>query len=67
MKEVATYTRMTPAQRRVEMTNLVRRIMEHEAAKTLLDSWGLRLGRAPLPLEARLLQPETIHFGGGYK
>ena len=67
MKEVATYTRMTPAQRRVEMTNFVRRVMENEGARALLDSWGLKLGRSPLQLQARMLQPETIFFGGNYK
>lgn len=66
MRELATFTRVTPLQRKAEMMKFVQRIAENEEASNLLASWGLKLADNPIRISGRVMGPERIIFGGNY-
>jgi len=67
MKEVANITRVTPQARASGIDKFVKRVTENPEAYKLLTNWGLRIEPQPTQLQARVLDPETLHFGKGRK
>jgi aubergine-like protein len=67
MKEVGNYTRASPEKRQKSLQAFVKNIQANPEAHQQLINWGLTLPKAPLLMEARVLDPETIRFGNGYK
>lgn len=65
MKDVATYTRVTPMQRVYAYKKLLENVEKTPAAKAILSGWGLSLEKDPLEVTARLLDEEKIVFGRG--
>ncbi len=67
MKDVAEFARQPPEKRRMIMEQLLKTMLDSKDACQSLDNWGLKMGEAPLEVEARLLGTSTLTFGGGYK
>ena len=67
MKDVAEYTRKTPAKRQEIIDKLVQKVQKNEDAKQYLDNWGLSLEGGSFSLEGRVIGPTTLQFGNGYK
>uniref|UniRef100_A0A1I8JVL5 Uncharacterized protein n=1 Tax=Anopheles quadriannulatus TaxID=34691 RepID=A0A1I8JVL5_ANOQN len=65
MRDIATYTRITPNQRLVAMRQFCENVNKNEAARKLLASWGLELMITPKVMMGRQLPPENITSGGG--
>uniref|UniRef100_A0A182K9L7 Uncharacterized protein n=1 Tax=Anopheles christyi TaxID=43041 RepID=A0A182K9L7_9DIPT len=65
MRDIATYTRITPNQRLVAMRQFCENVNKNDAARTLLASWGLELKTTPKAMIGRQLAPENITSGGG--
>lgn len=63
MKDIATYTRVTPAQRNLGFKKFLKNLKENEHAVQMLKEWGLTLPDDPITLDARTLPPENIIFG----
>ncbi len=40
--------------------------LQNEDASKHLTDWGLELSPQAMPIEARVLEPETIYFGKNY-
>ncbi|CAH2043482.1 unnamed protein product, partial [Iphiclides podalirius] len=64
MKDVATYTRITPNQRHAAFKKYIRSVLENETARGRLAGWGLSIAPETVSLCARTLPPETLYFGG---
>ncbi|CAH0561242.1 unnamed protein product [Brassicogethes aeneus] len=64
MKDVAQYTRVTPAQRLMALKTYLKNIRESEKAQQVLSEWGLRLGSGTIDTYGRQLDNELIYFGG---
>lgn len=67
MKDVAVFTRVTPVNRQEAIKKFVKNVLTNPEANAHLLNWGLTLTTDTLPLEARQLQPEVIHFGKNYR
>ncbi|KAJ0174712.1 hypothetical protein K1T71_009820 [Dendrolimus kikuchii] len=67
MKDVATYTRITPSQRHSAFKKYIENVMHNETAKNRLAGWGLSIAPETINLTARTLPPETIFFGNNVK
>lgn len=65
MKDVATITRITPQARAQAVDKFIKRIKADPEAYKLLTDWGLDIADETLPLQARILSPETLFFGRG--
>lgn len=65
MREIASYTRLTPNQRVQAARQFIAKVNETPSARVILDNWGLRLNSDLLQLEGRQLPPQSITFGKG--
>lgn len=62
MRDVATYTRITPNQRAHELVQFCKRVNNQPETKDLLSRWGLRLVENAVGLQVRLLDEERVFF-----
>lgn len=60
MKDLATHTRITPAQRRISLRNFSKNVNSVPEAKAELKKWGLELDSDIMELEGRILSQEKI-------
>ncbi|XP_064073590.1 piwi-like protein Ago3 [Vanessa tameamea] len=67
MKDVATYTRITPNQRHAAFKKYIQNVLNNETAKNRLKGWGLTIAQETINLTARTLPPETLYFGNDVK
>ncbi|CAH0589121.1 unnamed protein product [Chrysodeixis includens] len=67
MKDVATYTRVTPNQRHSAFKKYIETVLQNETAKSRLSGWGLSIAPETVNLTARTLLPESIYFGNNVK
>uniref|UniRef100_A0A182NPY6 Uncharacterized protein n=1 Tax=Anopheles dirus TaxID=7168 RepID=A0A182NPY6_9DIPT len=65
MRDIATYTRITPNQRILAMQKFCENVNNNEGARNLLASWGLELIVTPKMMPGRVLAHENITSGGG--
>ncbi|XP_050084461.1 protein argonaute-3 [Anopheles aquasalis] len=65
MRDIATYTRVTPNQRLAAMQRYCERVISNEKASKLLSDWGLELVTKPKILVGRTLDQEKIQFANG--
>ena len=65
MKDVATITRVTPQARFNAIATFIKRVKENPEAYKLLTDWGMNIADKPMPLQGRVLEPETLYFGKG--
>uniref|UniRef100_A0A182P6A3 Uncharacterized protein n=1 Tax=Anopheles epiroticus TaxID=199890 RepID=A0A182P6A3_9DIPT len=65
MRDIATYTRITPNQRLVAMRQFCENVNKNDATRSLLASWGLELKSTPKIMIGRQLAPENVMSGGG--
>lgn len=65
MKDLAQHTKLSPFQRIQGYKSFLERVNNNEAAKRLLDDWGLKLDKDPVKVTARVLDDERIIFGNG--
>lgn len=65
MKEIATFTRVTPNQRILALKKFYDNINNCKEAKDILLNWGLELCDKPDKLICRQLPEEEIYFGKG--
>lgn len=63
MRDVATYTRITPNQRALALDKFCKRVNKEPATRALLAGWGLTLEDRPILLQARQLGVEQVIFG----
>lgn len=63
MKDVATFTRISPNQRANELVQFCQRVNECAETKQLLANWGLSLLTSAIGVEARLMEEERVIFG----
>ena len=63
MKDVAMFTRITPAQRQVAMQKFLDNVSESAEASAHLLNWGLRLAKSTVRLEGRKLPLEKLTSG----
>ena len=64
MKEVSSFTRLTPRQRQDALENFVRSVKNNAEATEILRGWGLAMGGL-VQLKGRVLNNETLYFGKG--
>ncbi|KRT80752.1 hypothetical protein AMK59_5119 [Oryctes borbonicus] len=67
MKDVAQFTRITPAQRLQALKKYVNNVKTNEKARKILSDWGMNIENATIDLNARILTPEIIIFGEGVR
>ncbi|XP_038222567.1 piwi-like protein Ago3 [Zerene cesonia] len=67
MKDVATYTRITPNQRYAAFKKYISNVLNNETARNRLKGWGLSLAPETIDIVARTLPPETLYFGNNVK
>lgn len=67
MKDVATYTRITPNQRHAAFKQFITNVLSNEKAKSRLAGWGLTIAPETINITARTLPPETLLFGNNVK
>lgn len=63
MKDVAQFTRITPAQRLHALKKYVANVENCDKARKILLDWGMHIENATIDLNARVLTPEIIIFG----
>jgi len=63
MKDVALFTRITPAQRQVAMQKFLDNVSNSAEASAHLLNWGLKLSNLPVRLEGRKLPLEKLALG----
>ena len=63
MKDVALFTRITPAQRQVAMQKFLDNVSNSAEASAHLLNWGLTLSNSPVRLEGRKLPLEKLVLG----
>ncbi|KAK6617689.1 hypothetical protein RUM44_005277 [Polyplax serrata] len=63
MKDIATYTRITPIQRNYSFKKFMNNIKSNEHAQEMLAEWGLTIADEPLEITARILPTENLHVG----
>lgn len=62
MKDVATFTRISPNQRANELVQFCRRVNDNPETRQLLANWGLTLLDNAVGLEARQMEEERVIF-----
>ncbi|XP_034669436.1 protein argonaute-3 [Drosophila subobscura] len=62
MREIATYTRVSPNQRKLALDKFYDNVTNTPAAREILDRWGLALSRNYNNLKGRQFDPEQIYF-----
>ncbi|CAH0720363.1 unnamed protein product, partial [Brenthis ino] len=67
MKDVATYTRITPNQRHAAFKKYIQNVLNNEKAKSRLKGWGLSIAPETVNITARTLPPEPLYFGNNVK
>ncbi|XP_053610721.1 piwi-like protein Ago3 [Plodia interpunctella] len=67
MKDVATYTRITPNQRHRAFKQYIQNVLNNETAKKRLAGWGLSIAKETIDITARTLPPEDLYFGRNSK
>lgn len=67
MKDVAMFTRVTPNQRVSALKSFLDNIRRNAEAKQMLADWGLKVADAAADVMARVIDPETVAFGGDVK
>ncbi|XP_045537289.1 piwi-like protein Ago3 isoform X2 [Papilio machaon] len=67
MKDVATYTRITPNQRHAAFKKYIQNVLSNETAKSRLTGWGLSIAPETVNITARTLPPEPLYFGNNVK
>ncbi|XP_032519044.2 piwi-like protein Ago3 [Danaus plexippus] len=67
MKDVATYTRITPNQRHAAFKKYIQNVLENESALNRLKGWGLTIAPETVEIAGRTLAPETLYFGNNVK
>ncbi|KAI4463539.1 eukaryotic translation initiation factor 2c [Holotrichia oblita] len=67
MKDVAQFTRITPAQRLHALKKYVANVESCDKARKILLDWGMHIENATIDLNARILTPEIIIFGNGVR
>jgi len=67
MKDISTFTRLCPMQKQEILSKLIESIQNNEKAKSHLSEWGMKLDIRNVQLQGRVINPITLHFGGGYK
>ncbi|KAI5638036.1 piwi domain-containing protein [Phthorimaea operculella] len=67
MKDVATYTKITPNQRHAAFKKYIENVLANETARNRLKGWGLSLAPETINITARTLDPETLYFGNNIK
>lgn len=65
MKDLATYTKLTPYQRVLSYKKYVENVNSTPEAKSILNQWGLSIDSDLTKITARLLDEERILFGHG--
>ena len=63
MKDIAAYTKITPAQRDLGFKKFLNNLSTNPDAMKELTSWGLQLSHSTLSITGRLLPSEKITFG----
>lgn len=63
MRDIASFTRVTPNQRVEAARKYIAKVNETPSAREILDKWGLRLSDDVLRLQGRKLPLEEIKFG----
>lgn len=61
MRDVATFTRITPNQRALELVKFIERVNQEPETRQLLANWGLRLENA-IDLQVRQMDEERVIF-----
>lgn len=62
MRDVATYTRISPNQRANELLQFCKRVNDNPDTKQLLSNWGLCLVDEAVGLQARQMEEERVIF-----
>jgi len=62
MRDIAQHTRVSPEQRAYETTDFVQKMNNSREVQKELNDWGLGIATRPLPVEGRVLPPETVIF-----
>ncbi|XP_055386701.1 protein argonaute-3 [Condylostylus longicornis] len=62
MKDIATYTRVTPNQRVLALEKFIKSVNENKDAREILSDWGLSLDNETVKLMGRQLGTEQILF-----
>ncbi|XP_032595501.1 protein argonaute-3 isoform X1 [Drosophila grimshawi] len=62
MREIATFTRVSPNQRMLALDKYFRNINENAAAKEILKNWGISLIKIQDQIVGRHIDPEQIYF-----
>lgn len=62
MRDVATFTRISPNQRANELLQFCKRVNDNPETRQLLANWGLKLCDTAVGLQARLLEEERVIF-----
>ncbi|KAL5278937.1 PIWIL2 family protein [Megaselia abdita] len=62
MREIASFTRVTPNQRMLALQQFNENVNKNKAAKEILNNWGLQLCPRPENLQGRLLPEEKVTF-----
>ncbi|XP_070142448.1 protein argonaute-3 isoform X2 [Drosophila kikkawai] len=62
MREIATFTRVSPNQRQMALDKFHDNVSKTPAAKEILNGWGLSLTKNYNSLKGRQLDPELIYF-----
>ncbi|XP_053676934.1 protein argonaute-3 [Anopheles nili] len=65
MRDIATYTRISPNQRLLAMEKFCENVNNNEKTRSLLASWGLELKTKAIIMDGRQLPHENIRSGGG--
>lgn len=64
MKDIAVHTRVTPERRQFALQKFIENVNTTPEAHKCFTDWNLELDQNPMALEGRLLNRETLHFGG---
>lgn len=63
MRDIATYTRISPNQRVSALSKFCNRVNSTEETRAILSGWGLTIDPEPVRLEIRQLDEQQIIFG----
>jgi aubergine-like protein len=64
MRAVSDYTRLDPKERIRKLNSYNSRLMRSQDSVNIFEEWGLEMDRKIMDIRARVLNPETIIFGG---
>ncbi|KAK6165172.1 hypothetical protein SNE40_023615 [Patella caerulea] len=65
MKDIASHTRVTPAQRQMAMKKFLDAVTNNKDANAQFVNWGLELDTNTIDMDGRVLNPENILFKHG--